>query len=99
MGTSSRPSVTDVVNAEIEAECQHPIFEYMGVHFWGDNTEREQRHKCIDCGHEERDVPDGSVMLGHAPGECSTCDKFAAVLSEADRQRWIDLTAFRRGAS
>lgn len=77
--------------------CKHPIFQYMGAHYWGDyNSDgaavREQRHRCIDCGHEERDVPDGSVMVGHAPGECPVCDKFAELLPEIEKARWIQLT-------
>ena len=72
--------------------CTHPIFEYMGGH--NCNGERfEQRHRCIDCGHEERDVPDGSVMVGHAPGECTVCDREAETIPPEQKARWIALTA------
>ena len=82
--------------------CKHPIWRYLGVHHWGDYDAdgvaiREQRHMCIDCGNQERDVPDGCVMIGHAPGECCSCDKNAALLAPEVQRRWIELT--ERGRS
>lgn len=74
-------------------ECKHPIWLYMGADYWVAGEDRQQRHKCIDCGHEERDVPDGAVLVGHRPGECRLCTTAAAMLSDEDRQRWLDLTA------
>ena len=81
--------------------CTHPIWLYLGYEFWGNyNPEgvavREQRHQCIDCGRQERDVPENAVMIGHAPGECPTCDKYAAIIPPEQRDRWIELTERRR---
>ena len=79
------------------AECLHPIFRYMGAPNWNAEAERfEQRHRCVDCGHEERGVPAGSVMIGHAPGECWVCDQTAATLPADQRERWINMTAEQR---
>ena len=75
-------------------KCTHPIFRYMGGNIWNAAAGRlEQRHKCIDCGHEEKNVPDGAIMVGHAPGECGECDRFAALLPDEQRERWVRLTA------
>ena len=76
-------------------KCQHQIFSYMGGGYWC--GEYGQRHKCIDCGHEEKDVPHGSVMIGHAPGECEVCDRHAKTLPPEQTERWKLLTAQRRG--
>ena len=71
--------------------CKCFIFEYLGARHRADGT-YGQSHRCIDCGREENDVPEGSVMLGHAPGECDCCDDAALAIPEDQRQRWIDLT-------
>ena len=77
------------------SNCKHPIWKYMGAYYWvGDKY--EQRHKCIDCGHEERDVPVGGVMIGHAPGECDVCDRGAEVIPAEQRARWAELTTEQR---
>lgn len=81
--------------------CLHPIWEYLGISYWGAHDAdgrpiKEQLHRCIDCGKKERDVPDNAVMLGHAPGECDVCDKYAAVILPEQRDRWIELTEQRR---
>ena len=79
------------------SKCSHPIFSYMGGDNWNAEHERyEQRHRCIDCVHEVRDVPGGSVMVGHAPGECGVCDRFAVLLPDELRNKWIQLTTERR---
>lgn len=80
-----------------DGPCPHAIWRYCGADYWGDydetgNAIHEQRHQCIDCGREERDVPCGAVMVGHAPGECRVCDKAASSLSPEQRDRWINLT-------
>lgn len=76
--------------------CQHPIFRYLGADRWFEGGEYEQRHRCIDCAHEERGVPSGSVMVGHAPGECSECDRYALELPADQRERWIRLNEEQR---
>ena len=83
------------------SDCAHPIWRYLGSEYRGDRDERgrpqrTQRHVCIDCGMEQRDVPSGAVMIGHAPGECACCDSAASALSEEQRSRWIRLTKERR---
>ena len=79
------------------AICTHPIFIYLGAHVWDEGGEREQRHRCADCGHVERNVPNGSVMVGHAPGECSVCDKHAEMIPSEQKARWIEMNAQQRG--
>jgi len=76
--------------------CGHQIFAYMGADYWEDGK-YEQRHRCIDCGHQELDVPSGAVMIGHAPGECDVCDRNAKILPGEQVERWKQLTAARRG--
>jgi hypothetical protein len=82
-------------------DCPHLIWEYMGADYWGTYDSdgaavREQRHRCLDCGHEERDVPQDSVMVGHAPGECKVCDQNAGMLPAEQCDRWMKLTRDRR---
>lgn len=81
---------------EVET-CAHPIFIYLGAGHRGPDGLREQRHRCVDCGHEERDVSEGSVMVGHAPGECSVCDKYAETIPSEQKARWIEMNAQQRG--
>ncbi len=99
MGLTEALDDADVVMAD----CAHPIWEYLGAEYWGDYDSdgaaiREQRHRCIDCGCEERDVPEGSVMIGHAPGECGACDRNAVALPVKQHDRWIKLTQRERDA-
>ena len=72
------------------ADCKHPIWIYLSF------GQHPQRHKCVDCDEEAEYVPNGSVMIGHAPGECNTCDKYAAALPSKDKTRWIEMTNARR---
>ena len=72
-------------------DCKHPIWEYLA-----DYSLRNGGHKCVDCGRVENDVPKGSVMVGHAPGECGVCDAAAAELPPEQAERWKELTEERR---
>ncbi len=76
--------------------CEHPIWEYLGGDHPREGGGTGQLHRCVDCLLEEQDVPEGSVMIGHAPGECDVCDRNARELPVADRRRWVELTEQRR---
>ena len=71
-------------------DCTHPIWQYLTC------GRLPQRHRCIDCGKEKEYVPDGAVMIGHAPGECDVCDRNSSIVSADQRERWITLTMERR---
>ena len=73
-------------------DCKCPIFEYLGGHHLRPDNKIGQLHRCIDCGRKEGEVPAGSVMVGHAPGECSVCDEEAKKLPPKQKERWIRLT-------
>lgn len=71
--------------------CTHPLWRYMSC------GQLPQRHECFDCGKEAEYIPDGGVLIGHAPGECDVCDKTAELLPPEQKQRWIKLTQEGRG--
>jgi hypothetical protein len=74
----------------VSDNCKHPIFKYCS------SGELPQVHECIDCGHEAGYVPDGSVMVGHLPDECPSCDENSVGLSVEDKERWISMTNKQR---